>query len=144
MGGCEGRVVVLFDGVCNLCNGVVDFAIRRDPSGRLAFGALQSPEGQGLLRAVGLSDAALDSLVVIDPGGTVHRSSSAALCVARALRSPWPALAAAGALVPRPLRDLVYAWVARNRHAWFGSRQSCRAPSAEERRRFLASCDSGR
>ncbi|MGE0452578.1 MAG: thiol-disulfide oxidoreductase DCC family protein [Vicinamibacteria bacterium] len=137
MGGSEGRVVVLFDGVCNLCNGVVDFAIRRDPSGRLVFGALQSPEARGLLRALGLPDAALDSLVVIEPGGAVHRSSSAVLRVARALRSPWPALAAAGALVPRRLRDLVYRWVARNRHAWFGRRDHCRLPTAEEQARFL-------
>jgi predicted DCC family thiol-disulfide oxidoreductase YuxK len=131
------RVVVLFDGDCNLCNGVVDFAIGRDPQARLVFGALQSPEAEPLLRAAGLSQRRLDSLVVIEPDGSAHVSSSAALRVGRRLRQPWPVLAALGALVPRALRDLVYDWVARNRYGWFGGRDRCRVPTPEERARFL-------
>lgn len=137
MGDAAGRIVVLFDGDCNLCNGVVDFAIGRDPQARLVFGALQSPEAQPLLKAAGLPEATLDSLVVIEPGGAAHQRSAAALRVARALRQPWPALAAVAALVPRPLRDLIYDWVARQRYGWFGRRDRCRVPTPAERARFL-------
>jgi predicted DCC family thiol-disulfide oxidoreductase YuxK len=128
--------VVLFDGVCGLCNRFVDFALRHDRAGRLRFAALQSPAGRALLVAAGLAPDALDSVVLFHRG-RAHRESAAALRVLALLGLPW-SLAAAGLAVPRPLRDAVYRFVARRRYAWFGRRDACRVPTADERARFLA------
>src|SRR5579862_417902 len=102
--------VLLFDGVCNLCNGFVQFVIARDPSARFHFGALQSDAGRRLLRERYTRPTLPDSLVLIDARGVFTRSE-AALRVARGLRFPWP-LAYGLMLVPRPLRDWVYDIVA--------------------------------
>jgi predicted DCC family thiol-disulfide oxidoreductase YuxK len=127
--------VVLFDGVCGLCNRFVDFALRRDRAGRLRFAALQSPPGRALLAGAGLDPEALDSVVLVR-GGRVYRESAAALRVLAELGLPW-SLAAAGLAVPAPLRDAVYRFVARRRYAWFGRRDGCRVPTPAERARFL-------
>lgn len=134
----EARTVVLFDGVCNLCNAFVNFAIDRDPAGRLVFGALQSQAAEPLLAGAGLGASRPDSLVVIESaGGACFVRSEAALRVARRLRAPWPLLAALAALVPRSLRDAVYDRVARRRYRWFGRREACRIPTPELHARFL-------
>jgi predicted DCC family thiol-disulfide oxidoreductase YuxK len=128
-------VVVLFDGVCSLCNGFVDFAIARDPRGRLRFGALQSEAGQRALREAGVDAPPLSTLVVLE-GGKAHVRSDAALRALSHLRFPWPLLFAA-VVVPRPLRDALYDFVAARRYRWFGRSEACRLPSPEERSRFL-------
>jgi predicted DCC family thiol-disulfide oxidoreductase YuxK len=127
--------VVLFDGVCNLCNASVLFVIDRDPRGRFLFAPLQSAEAERLLRARRYEGAELDSVLLVD-GARVHARSTAALKVARHLRGAWPLLAAF-LLVPRPIRDVVYDWVARNRYRWFGRRDACRVPTAALRSRFI-------
>jgi len=129
--------VLLFDGVCNLCNGAVAFVIRRDPRARLRFAPLQSPAADALLASLGVArDRLPDSFVLVEDG-RVHVRSTAALRVARRLRFPWPLLAVF-LLVPRWLRDPVYDLVARNRYRWFGRREACMVPTAELRARFLA------
>ncbi len=129
-----GRAVLLFDGVCNLCNGFVQFVIQRDPAGRFQFAALQSDAARGLLRAA--PQPLPDSLVLVE-NGRVFMRSTAALRVARGLRFPWP-LAYAFVAVPRPLRDWVYGIVARHRYRWFGRRDVCMVPTPELRARFLS------
>jgi predicted DCC family thiol-disulfide oxidoreductase YuxK len=127
----QTRRVVLFDGVCNLCNGAVQFIIRRDPHARFQFAALQSESAAKLLRA----GPTLDSIVLVE-GDRVFTRSAAALRIARGLRFPWPLLSIFW-LVPGPLRDLIYDWVASHRYAWFGKRDSCMLPSPELRQRFM-------
>jgi predicted DCC family thiol-disulfide oxidoreductase YuxK len=127
--------LVLFDGVCGLCNRFVDFVLPRDRAGRLRFAPLQSPLGRELLAAAGLDPDALDSVVLVR-GGRVYRESAAPLRVLGELGLPWSLLAAALA-IPAPLRDAVYRFVAARRYAWFGRRDTCRLPSPEERARFL-------
>jgi predicted DCC family thiol-disulfide oxidoreductase YuxK len=127
--------IVLFDGVCNLCNGVVRFVIDRDPRARFRFASLQSELGRGLLRHHGLDPEALDAVMLVDGEGA-HVRSTAALRIARGLRAPWPWLAPL-ALVPRVLRDAVYDFVARHRYRWFGKRDACALPTPEQRARFL-------
>lgn len=137
--------VVLFDGVCNLCNGSVDFVLKWERVPRLRFASLQSDEARRLLAERSVSGASLDpgggtsdaprSIILIDGEG-VHTQSTAALRIARELRAPWSALHLLH-VIPRPLRDLVYRWVARNRYTWFGRRESCRVPTPELRHRFL-------
>jgi predicted DCC family thiol-disulfide oxidoreductase YuxK len=130
----------LFDGVCNLCNGAVQFVIARDPSSRFHFGTLQSDAARRMLRERYTLPTVPDSIVLLDESGVFTRSD-AALRVARGLRFPWP-LAFGLIVVPRPLRDWVYDIVARNRYAWFGKREACMVPTPELRARFLDDADS--
>lgn len=127
--------VILFDGVCNLCNGIVRFAIARDPRGYFRFGALQSPAAARALSSLDPPLASADSLVLIE-GGKANVRSSAALRILRRLRFPWPLLYAL-ILVPPPLRDWVYDLIARRRYGWFGRTDQCMVPTPELRARFL-------
>ncbi|ARA92450.1 MAG: thiol-disulfide oxidoreductase DCC family protein [Bacteroidetes bacterium] len=129
------HAVILFDGVCNLCNASVNFVIDHDPAGYFKMAALQSDEAAPLLEHFGLQADYLDSIVLIE-GDRVYRHSDAALRVARRLDGAWPLLYAF-IVVPRPIRDAVYDWIARNRYAWFGRRESCRIPTPDVMDRFL-------
>lgn len=128
-----GGPIVLFDGVCNLCNGSVRFIIRRDLRRRLRFAPLQSETARRLL--AGAPADLPDSLVLVERG-RVWTRSSAVLRIAKGLRWPWP-LAYALVAIPRPLRDWLYTRVARNRYRWFGRRDDCMVPTPELRARFL-------
>ena len=130
----EKHAIVLFDGVCNLCSRSVQFIIKRDRRGYFRFASLQSDTGKRLL-ADRPDFANADSLVLIE-NGRYYRESSAVLRIARRLEGIWK-LAVVGIAVPRPLRDALYRCLARNRHRWFGRRDTCMLPSAEQRKRFL-------
>lgn len=130
-----GLTVVLFDGVCNLCNGAVQFLLRRDRRRRLRFASLQSAAGQAVLRQHCPTADTLETIVVIE-GDRVRFRSAAALLLARRLPWPWPLLTVF-VICPRPLRDALYAVVARNRYRWFGRRESCMLPGPETADRFL-------
>lgn len=130
----EPAAIVLFDGVCNLCNGVVRWLIRHDPEGRLAFASLQSAAGAELAAQQGLDG--VESVVVIE-GERVFVRSDAVLRLTHHLGRPWSLLGAAG-VVPRPLRDLAYRGLARSRYRIFGRRGECMVPTPELRARFLA------
>ena len=127
--------LILFDGVCNLCNGAVQFVLRRDPRGRFRFAALQSAAARAALAHAGAPASLPDSIVLVHRG-RLRTKSAAALGIARGLRWPWPLLTVFW-LVPYPLRDLVYDWIARNRYRWFGQREQCWVPTPELRARFL-------
>ena len=131
------RPVLLFDGVCTLCDGAVRFVTRNDPAERFQFVPLQSGAARSLLAGTPVDPGALESLVLVDEGGTVHVGAEAALGVGDRLRAPWPALARAARAVPRPLREAAYRLVARHRYRVFGTREACRIPTAAERDRFL-------
>lgn len=126
--------VILFDGVCNLCNNSIQFIIRRDPKARFRFAPLQSAAAESLLQSAGAGPLP-DSIVLVQDG-RVYTQSGAVLRVARGLRGLWP-LAYAFIVIPRPLRDWVYRLIARNRYRWFGKRDSCMMPTPELRTRFL-------
>ena len=123
--------VVLFDGVCNLCNGAVRFILARDPAARFRFASLQSDAARRLLGGGG----PVETIVLLEAGKTYNKST-AALRIARGLRFPWP-LFYAFVTVRRPLRDLIYDWVARHRYRWFGKRDTCMLPTPELRERFM-------
>jgi predicted DCC family thiol-disulfide oxidoreductase YuxK len=127
--------LILFDGVCNLCNGAVQFVLRRDPRGHFRFASLQSAASRAALAKVGALGTLPDSIVLL-ADGRVRVKSAAALAIARGLRFPWPLLTVFW-LVPYPLRDLVYDWIAKNRYRWFGRRDECWVPTPELRARFL-------
>lgn len=131
--------IILFDGVCNLCNGFVQFVIRRDPAARFRFAALQSPAGQALLATQGLDATTLalePESVLLFSGGRLYSHSSAVLGIARRLGGVWR-LAGVGWVLPRALRDALYRFVARHRYRWFGRQESCMVPTAALKARFL-------
>jgi predicted DCC family thiol-disulfide oxidoreductase YuxK len=131
----SGHALVLFDGVCNLCNGTVNFIIDHDPDGYFRFAPLQSDEAQERLAGTDAAGADLDTIVLVEDG-TAYVRSTAALRIARRLTAPWPLLSLFLA-VPRPLRDAVYDWIATHRYDWFGRRDQCRLPTPALKDRFL-------
>ena len=134
----DAPAIILFDGVCNFCNGVVRFVHARDPRGRLRFAALQSDAARRLCAAIGHAlpaESDPDTIVVI-VGDHAFERSDAALEIARRLRFPWP-LFGVFRVLPRALRDPLYRFVARNRYAWFGRSDTCMLPTPELRARFV-------
>lgn len=128
------KPLILFDGDCNLCNGSVQFVIKRDPQARFRFAALQSDAAKAALVAAGVTEQLPDSIVLV-ADGKVRTKSSAALAIARRLGALWPLMSIFW-LIPYPLRDLVYDWIARNRYRWFGKQETCWVPTPELRARF--------
>ena len=135
----EEGPIVLFDGVCNLCAGAVRFIIPRDRRGRFRFAALQSEAGRRILAGIGVEapePGETPRSLVLVANGRAYLRSAAALRIAARLDRGWR-LASVFLVVPGPLRDLVYRFVARNRYRWFGRETACDLPRAEEAWRFL-------
>ncbi|MBC8042439.1 MAG: thiol-disulfide oxidoreductase DCC family protein [Rhizobacter sp.] len=128
--------IVLYDGVCGLCNGAVKFIIARDKDAVFKFAALQSDAAVSLLAAHQLPPSDLDTVVLIE-GNAAYAKSDAALRVAKKLNGLWPLLYAF-IIVPKPLRDAVYNFIAANRYQWFGKYDQCMMPTPEMKRRILA------
>jgi predicted DCC family thiol-disulfide oxidoreductase YuxK len=132
--GTQDHPIIFFDGVCNLCEGSVQFIIKRDPAGQFRFAALQSEVAQRILSQHQVSSE-LRSIVLLD-GGTISLESDAVLRIGLRL-SGYRTLSQLGLLVPRAVRDLVYRFVAARRYRWFGKQEVCMVPTAELRGRFL-------
>ncbi|SHG05016.1 Predicted thiol-disulfide oxidoreductase YuxK, DCC family [Microbulbifer donghaiensis] len=131
--------IVLFDSLCNLCNGWSRYVLRRDSASRFTLCRVQSPAGQQLLGKLGLPLDTFETVVLLERSGGSYRDyhkSDAVLRILAQLSGPWRHLAVLRHL-PRPVRDLVYDAVARNRYRLFGRRDQCLVPSALERHRFL-------
>jgi predicted DCC family thiol-disulfide oxidoreductase YuxK len=131
----DTSAIILFDGVCNLCNGAVHFLIRRDPKGKFRFASLQSEVGLALLKQVHITSEQLNTIVVIE-GDRCYTRSAAALRIAKRLPGLWPVLYI-GIVIPTPLRNKLYDWVARNRYQWFGRKEQCMLPTPAIKSRFL-------
>lgn len=131
----EDAPVVLFDGVCNLCTGLVQFIIPRDPKQRFRFAPLQSPVGRELLDRFDLPTDRLETFVLVE-GDECYTKSAAALRIAKHLGGVY-ALLYPLRLIPRPVRDTVYDFVADHRYQWLGRRDRCMAPSPEVDAWFL-------
>lgn len=132
--------VIVFDGVCVLCNGWVAFLLRHDRRGRYRYAAMQSDAGRALLASHGLDpdDPASFLLVEHDAGAQprISTDSDAVRRVLAGLGGGWR-VAHLLALVPRGVRDAAYRWLARNRYRWFGRHDACSVPAPEHRDRFL-------
>lgn len=131
----DKHAVILFDGMCNLCNGTVNFIIDHDPTGYFRFAPLQSEIADTYLGDLPHTDRELGTIVLVEQGHTYVRST-AALRIARRLTGAWSLLSLA-LVIPRPIRDAVYNWIATNRYEWFGQRDQCRMPTPDLKARFL-------
>lgn len=131
----EANHIILFDGLCNLCNGSVQFIINRDSKKQFRFASLQSSFGKNQLHAFGLSANELYSIILVKDG-TYLQKSNAALEIAKNLEGQWP-LFYIFKIVPRFLRDWIYDIIAKNRYSWFGKKDSCMIPTPELKSRFL-------
>lgn len=128
-------MIAVFDGKCVLCSRGVAFLLRRDGARRIQFAAMQSETGRKLMAAYNVDDASPETMIVID-GDRCYFQSTAIIHLAAQLHWPWKALIAFR-VVPAPLRDVIYRWIARNRTRLFGKRDSCYLPSPADRDRFI-------
>jgi len=129
--------VVLFDGVCNLCNSSVNFLIDRDSNATFRLASLQSDFAAQLLPRFHVDPSKVDS-VAFYVDGKLYQRSRAVLEIARRMRRGWPLLYVF-IIIPGFLRDAIYNWIARNRYKWFGKQDTCRIPTPELKSRFLDS-----
>lgn len=129
------KPIILFDGVCNLCNGVVKFIIKRDPTGKFLFAPLQGETGQRLLEQYNLPKDDFESFVLID-NGSAYQKSTAALRIAKHLGRGWQFFYGF-IILPTFLRNAIYSFIANNRYRWFGRQESCMMPTPDIKKRFL-------
>ena len=127
--------IILFDGVCNLCNGAVNFVIKRDPRNVFKFTPLQEKQGVLLLKKHAVDSRKLDSIMLIE-NGNVYIKSSAALRIARKMSNLWP-LFFVLLIIPSFIRDGVYDFIAKNRYKWFGKKEQCIIPTPGLKEKFL-------
>ena len=127
--------IILFDGVCNLCNGAVQFVIKRDNKNRFLFASLQSEEGKQILENHNFPLNKRDSFLLVEDG-KVYERSTAALRVLKNLSRLW-SLLYGFIIVPKSIRDSVYNWIAKNRYQWFGRKDECMISTPELKTKFL-------
>lgn len=127
--------IILFDGVCNLCNSSVTFAIKRDKNDVFRFAALQSEIGMQLISKFKIDTSQTDSIILIE-GNKYYEKSSAALHIAKHLSGGWPLLYGF-IILPKFIRNAVYDFIAKNRYKWFGKKESCMIPTPELQAKFL-------
>lgn len=131
----ENKKIILFDGVCNLCNGSVVFIIKRDKKDVFRFAAIQSEEGQRLIEKYQIDTTKVDSILLLD-GNNYYAKSTAALKIARHLKGGYPLLYGF-IILPAFFRNWVYDIIARNRYQWFGKKESCMIPTPELKAKFI-------
>lgn len=127
------KAIVLFDGVCNFCDASVQFIIKRDPKAYFQFASIQSEAGQRYVEQYQLHS--INSVIVIE-NNHAYTKSSAALQIVKRFSGMWKLLIVAK-IIPLPIRDKVYDYIAKNRYKWFGKKEVCHLPTQEERERFL-------
>lgn len=127
--------LILFDGVCNLCNGSVIFILKHEKEPIFRFASIQSETGKQLLNWCGLPQEFSDAVIYIE-NGKIRLGSTAALKIGQRLKFPWSGISSAGLLVPKIFRDWVYDQIGVHRYQWFGKRDVCMIPTKELRARF--------
>jgi predicted DCC family thiol-disulfide oxidoreductase YuxK len=131
----ENKKIILFDGVCNLCNDSVVFMIKRDKKDVLRYAALQTEFGQKMIEKHKIDSSKIDSIILID-NDKYYYKSTAALRIARHLKGAYPLLVIF-LILPAFMRDWIYDIIARNRYKWFGKKESCMIPTPELKGKFL-------
>ncbi len=127
--------ILLFDGVCNFCDNYVQFLIKHDKKGTYRFAPIQSPIGQRLLQQNNFPTDKISTVVLLE-GGKLYTKSTVGLRIFKELGGLW-SLLYPFILIPKPIRDIVYDFLAKNRYKWFGEKEACMIPPPEVRSRFL-------
>lgn len=130
------KKIILFDGVCNLCDSVVQYVIKHDKRDDFRFVALQSETGQAIIKHIGTDTSKIDSIILYEPGTAYFYKSDAALEIARTLGG-FLSLAVAFKIIPVKVRNLLYDYIAENRYKWYGKKESCMIPGPEITEKFL-------
>ena len=132
----QDKKIILFDGVCNLCDSSVQYVIKHDKKDRFRFVPLESELGQKILKHIGINPIHTDSIVLYEPGISYYYKSTAALEIAKGLSGIFT-LAAVFKILPTGIRDTVYDYVAKNRYNWYGKKEACMIPTPELKAKFL-------
>lgn len=132
----ENKKIVLFDGVCNLCNNAIQRIIKHDKKDVFRFASLQSDLGKKLVSERGMDPEEIDSIILIDPGVAYYKKSTAALEISRELSGGY-SLLKNFLFLPEVIRDGVYDIIANNRYKWFGKKDQCMIPTPELKAKFL-------
>ena len=130
------KKIILFDGVCNLCNSAVQFVIQHDKKDVFRFVALQSELGKEILAYIGIDTKNIDSIVLYEPGVAYYYKSSAAIKIAGNLGGFWH-FGTVFRIIPTGIRNQLYDYIAKNRYKWYGKKESCMIPTPELRIKFL-------
>jgi predicted DCC family thiol-disulfide oxidoreductase YuxK len=130
------KKIILFDGVCNLCNGAVQFIIKRDHNDMFRFAALQSETGRKLLTERNIDTEAIDSIILIEPNVAYYTKSTAALEIGENLKG-LRTFSSILLWLPEQFRNIVYDYIAKNRYKWYGKKDSCMIPTEELKNKFI-------
>ncbi|MEX0315739.1 MAG: thiol-disulfide oxidoreductase DCC family protein [Allomuricauda sp.] len=130
------KKIILFDGVCNLCNGAVQFVIKRDKKDMFRYAALQSEIGEQLIAERGIDTSKVDSIILIEPGVAYFTKSDAALAITQGFGGLWKTITIFS-WIPKVFRDALYDFIAKNRYKWFGRKDACMIPTPELQAKFL-------
>ncbi|QKJ65195.1 thiol-disulfide oxidoreductase DCC family protein [Flavobacterium sp. M31R6] len=132
----KNKKIILFDGVCNLCNSAVQFVVKHDKKDIFRFVALQSELGQEILAYIGINAKNIDSIVLYEPGVAYYYKSSAAIQIAQNLGGFWH-FGTVFKIIPIGIRNFLYDYIAKNRYKWYGKKESCMIPTPELKIKFL-------
>lgn len=127
--------VIIFDGVCNLCNGFIQFIIKNDKKNKFKFCSLQSEQGQNIIKQNSKDLKNIDS-VLLFTNNQIYNKSTAVLKIAKTLGFPYNIIKITS-VIPVKLRDRIYDFIAKNRYRWFGKKTSCWIPTSELKEKFL-------
>ncbi len=133
----NSKKVILFDGVCNLCNGAIQFIIKRDTADVFRYAPLQSTIGQKLISERNIDSSNIDSIILIEPGVAFYVKSDAALEIGKQLKG-YGVISSVLQWIPGSIRDIVYDFIARNRYKWYGKKEECMIPTPELKAKFLS------
>ena len=132
----ENKKIILFDGVCNLCDNTVQFIIKHDKKDIFRFVALQSDLGQEIIKHIGIDTAKTDSIILYEPGHAYYYKAQAALNIANNLGGIY-SLLNIFSILPNGITNNIYDYIAKNRYKWFGKKDACMIPTPELKSKFL-------
>ena len=132
----EHKKIILFDGVCNLCNSSVQFIIKHDKKDAFRFVALQSELGIEICNYIGVDQTKIESIIFYNPGVAYYYKSSAVIEIADDLGGFY-SLLSIFKILPEKLRNYIYDYIAKNRYKWYGKKESCMIPTPELKSKFL-------
>jgi predicted DCC family thiol-disulfide oxidoreductase YuxK len=132
----KDKKIILFDGVCNLCNASVQFVIQHDKKDIFRFVALQSDLGKKIIKHIGIDSKNIDSIVLYEPGVAYYYKSTAAIEIAKYLGGFFH-YGTVFKIIPAGIRNILYDYIAKNRYRWYGKQEQCLIPTDELKSKFL-------